>query len=53
MGGVDVKVSSGQLEVSKEKNLLVWVLGRFCAAQDPSKHSVSIGDEKINKNLIC
>lgn len=27
MGNVDVKVSSGQLEVSKEKNLLVWVLG--------------------------
>lgn len=27
MGSVDVKVNSGQLEVSKEKNLLVWVLG--------------------------
>lgn len=27
MGSVEVKVSSGQLEVSKEKNLLVWVLG--------------------------
>lgn len=27
MGNVEVKVSSGQLEVSKEKNLLVWVLG--------------------------
>lgn len=28
MGVVDVKVSSGQLDVSKEKNLLVWVLGQ-------------------------
>ncbi|XP_028843521.1 AP-5 complex subunit mu-1 [Denticeps clupeoides] len=28
MGNVDVKVSAGQLEVSKEKNLLVWVLGQ-------------------------
>ncbi|KAM4625419.1 AP-5 complex subunit mu-1 isoform 2-T2 [Polymixia lowei] len=28
MGSVDVKVSFGQLEVSKEKNLLVWVLGQ-------------------------
>ncbi|KAK2878584.1 hypothetical protein Q8A67_019375 [Cirrhinus molitorella] len=28
MGNVEVKVSSGQLEVSKEKNLLVWVLGQ-------------------------
>ncbi|XP_076833833.1 AP-5 complex subunit mu-1 [Brachyhypopomus gauderio] len=28
MGNVDVKVSSGQLEVSKEKNLLVWILGQ-------------------------
>lgn len=28
MGSVDVKVSSGQLEVSKEKNLLVWVIGQ-------------------------
>ncbi|KAM3871086.1 AP-5 complex subunit mu-1 [Diretmus argenteus] len=28
MGCVDVKVSSGQLEISKEKNLLVWVLGQ-------------------------
>ncbi|XP_058605208.1 AP-5 complex subunit mu-1 isoform X2 [Onychostoma macrolepis] len=28
MGSVEVKVSSGQLEVSKEKNLLVWVLGQ-------------------------
>lgn len=31
MGVVDVKVSSGQLDVSKEKNLLVWGLGRQCA----------------------
>ncbi|XP_063058436.1 AP-5 complex subunit mu-1 [Engraulis encrasicolus] len=28
MGSLDVKVTSGQLEVSKEKNLLVWVLGQ-------------------------
>ncbi|XP_005724094.1 AP-5 complex subunit mu-1 isoform X2 [Pundamilia nyererei] len=28
MGVVDMKVSSGQLDVSKEKNLLVWVLGQ-------------------------
>lgn len=27
MGVLDMKVSSGQLDVSKEKNLLVWVLG--------------------------
>ena len=31
MSNVDVKVSSGQLDVSKEKNLLVWGLGRQCA----------------------
>ncbi|XP_068563038.1 AP-5 complex subunit mu-1 [Cebidichthys violaceus] len=28
MGAVDVKVSSGQMDVSKEKNLLVWALGQ-------------------------
>lgn len=28
MGVVDVKVSYGQLDISKEKNLLVWVLGQ-------------------------
>ncbi|XP_076131222.1 AP-5 complex subunit mu-1 [Alosa pseudoharengus] len=28
MGTLDVKVTSGQVEVSKEKNLLVWVLGQ-------------------------
>ncbi|XP_062863557.1 AP-5 complex subunit mu-1 [Trichomycterus rosablanca] len=28
MSNVDVKVSSGQLEVLKDKNLLVWVLGQ-------------------------
>lgn len=28
MGPLDVKVTSGQVEVSKEKNLLVWVLGQ-------------------------
>ncbi|XP_062325981.1 AP-5 complex subunit mu-1 [Osmerus eperlanus] len=28
MGSVDVKVSSGLLEVSKEKSLLVWVIGQ-------------------------
>lgn len=30
MSVVDVKVSAGQLDVSKEKNLLVWGLGRLC-----------------------
>lgn len=30
MGTVDVKVSCGQLDVLKEKNLLVWVLGKCC-----------------------
>ncbi|KAM9356119.1 AP-5 complex subunit mu-1 [Pholidichthys leucotaenia] len=28
MGVADMKVSSGQLDVSKEKNLLIWVLGQ-------------------------
>ncbi|TMS21519.1 AP-5 complex subunit mu-1 [Larimichthys crocea] len=28
MGVVDVKVSSGQLDVSKEKNLLIWAMGQ-------------------------
>ncbi|XP_029983518.1 AP-5 complex subunit mu-1 [Sphaeramia orbicularis] len=28
MGIVDMKVNSGQLDVSKEKNLLVWILGQ-------------------------
>ncbi|GAA6096542.1 AP-5 complex subunit mu-1 [Tachysurus ichikawai] len=28
MGNVEIKVTSGQLEVSKEKNLLVWFLGQ-------------------------
>ncbi|XP_062393367.1 AP-5 complex subunit mu-1 isoform X2 [Sardina pilchardus] len=28
MGTLDVKVTSGQVEVSKEKNLLVWILGQ-------------------------
>ncbi|XP_076023860.1 AP-5 complex subunit mu-1 [Genypterus blacodes] len=28
MGNVDVKVSSGQIDISKEKNLLVWSLGQ-------------------------
>lgn len=28
MGSVEVKVSSGQIDVSKEKNLLVWGLGK-------------------------
>jgi len=31
MGVVDVKVSSGQTDVSKEQNLLVWGLGRHRA----------------------
>lgn len=33
MGVVDMKVSSGQLDVSKEKNLLVWILGKHCAPE--------------------
>ncbi|XP_034050689.1 AP-5 complex subunit mu-1 [Thalassophryne amazonica] len=28
IGCVEVKVSSGQLEVTKEKNLLIWILGQ-------------------------
>lgn len=28
MGTVEVKVSSGQIDVLKEKNLLVWGLGK-------------------------
>lgn len=28
MGVVDVKVSSGQVDVSKEKNVMIWVLGQ-------------------------
>ncbi|XP_056152116.1 AP-5 complex subunit mu-1 [Lampris incognitus] len=39
MGSVDVKVSSGQLEVSKEKNLLVWVIGQ----KFPKSREVSMG----------
>lgn len=40
MGSVDVKVSSGQLDVSKEKNLLVWGLGKHCApAQNDKKET--------------
>lgn len=31
MTSVDIRVTSGQLEVSKEKNLLVWSLGKYCA----------------------
>lgn len=27
MGNADLKVSSGQVDVTKEKNLLVWALG--------------------------
>lgn len=27
MGSVDIKVSSGHVDVSKEKNLVAWVLG--------------------------
>lgn len=37
MGVVDMKVSSGQLDVSKEKNLLVWVLGKRYASDSPYK----------------
>lgn len=28
-----MKVSSGQLDVSKEKNLMVWGLGKRCAPE--------------------
>lgn len=43
MGTVDVKVSSGQLDVSKEKNLLVWGLGKHCApAQNDKKKTFRI-----------
>uniref|UniRef100_A0A8C7QY91 AP-5 complex subunit mu-1 n=1 Tax=Oncorhynchus mykiss TaxID=8022 RepID=A0A8C7QY91_ONCMY len=47
MGSVDVKVSSGQLEVSKEKNLLVWVLGqKFPKSREVSlEGSVSFSGE--------
>ncbi|KAJ8390856.1 hypothetical protein AAFF_G00099880 [Aldrovandia affinis] len=39
LGNVDVKVSSGQLEVSKEKSLLVWVLGQ----KFPKSREASLG----------
>lgn len=43
MGTVDVKVSSGQLDVSKEKNLLVWGLGKHCTpAQNDKKKTFRI-----------
>lgn len=42
MGVVDVKVSSGQLDVSKEKNLLVWTLGRYCAPEHQCKRKKHI-----------
>lgn len=29
MGNADLKVSSGQVDVTKEKNLLVWALGTY------------------------
>lgn len=35
MGVVEVKVSSGQLDVSKEKNLLVWALGMCFIIHQP------------------
>uniref|UniRef100_A0A3P8U9T0 AP-5 complex subunit mu-1 n=1 Tax=Amphiprion percula TaxID=161767 RepID=A0A3P8U9T0_AMPPE len=38
MGVVDVKVSYGQLDISKEKNLLVWVLGQ----KFPKSHEVTM-----------
>ncbi|KAL0969091.1 hypothetical protein UPYG_G00222520 [Umbra pygmaea] len=37
IGNVEVKVTSGQLDVSKEKNMLVWVLGqRFPKSREVS-----------------
>lgn len=39
LGNVDVKVSSGQLEVSRDKGLLVWVLGQ----KFPRSREVSLG----------
>ncbi|XP_023684177.2 AP-5 complex subunit mu-1 [Paramormyrops kingsleyae] len=39
LSNVDVKVSSGQLEVSKEKSMLVWVLGQ----KFPKSREVSLG----------
>lgn len=41
MGIVDVKVSSGQLDVSKEKNLLVWSLGRHSAPEHQWKRKIT------------
>uniref|UniRef100_A0A1A8DFB6 AP-5 complex subunit mu-1 n=1 Tax=Nothobranchius kadleci TaxID=1051664 RepID=A0A1A8DFB6_NOTKA len=43
MGGADVKVSFGQVDVSKEKNLLVWALGQ----KFPKSREVSL-EAKIN-----
>lgn len=45
MGVVDVKVSFGQLDTSKEKNLLVWALGRHCAPENPFNASVYLKKE--------
>ncbi|KAJ8288806.1 hypothetical protein COCON_G00014650 [Conger conger] len=39
LGNVDVKVSSGQLEVTREKSLLVWVVGQ----KFPRSREVSLG----------
>lgn len=29
IGNIDMKVSSGQVDVTKEKNLLIWALGTY------------------------
>lgn len=53
MGTVDVKVSSGQLDVSKEKNLLVWSLGKHCApAQKWKKRTKKKWHRELKTNFI-
>lgn len=55
MGVVDVKVSFGQLDISKEKNLLVWALGRHCAPENPFNTGVYLKkkhDELFFPSLI-
>lgn len=41
MSNVDVKVSSGQLDVSKEKNLLVWALGKHRTPEHQRKRTIT------------
>lgn len=51
MGVVDVKVSSGQLDVSKEKNLLVWALGT-CLIHQPFIPKLENQLKKLHSSLI-